>query len=266
MRRSARWRAIVHGADFDELHVAPEAAGLRAHLTRFPLVSANDEETGRQGLVPLRRAYAALKAGRETMRRESWSRQPAVCFGCKRGRRGGPLHQRGPTVLSSPLQGIREAIGASRCLRSTTPRRPRALGWSIGSSPRRGSAGRRVLVGRSGAAVLAHQARARATLPVPAAASVPAHFRLPTARGRGPRRAPASSSSTSRRSPLRRCRVGGATSRHSLEGTDRAGESALRNHDDARRGALRAYGRGQGPRVPRRYQTNQARMPAPTAR
>src|SRR5439155_113065 len=38
------------------------------------------------------------------------------------------------------------------------------------------------------------------------------------------------------------------------EGTDRAGESALRHDDDARRGALRRMGRGQGPRVPRRSQ------------
>src|SRR4051812_9720093 len=36
---------IVHGADFDELHLAPEAAGLRTISSGFPHVAATDEET-----------------------------------------------------------------------------------------------------------------------------------------------------------------------------------------------------------------------------
>src|SRR5713226_1135072 len=35
---------IVHGADFDELHVAPEAAGLRAISRGFPLAAKDDHE------------------------------------------------------------------------------------------------------------------------------------------------------------------------------------------------------------------------------
>ncbi len=52
---------IVHGADFDELHVAPEAAGLRAISRGFPLVSANDEETVAKASFLYDALYAALK-------------------------------------------------------------------------------------------------------------------------------------------------------------------------------------------------------------
>jgi hypothetical protein len=54
---------IVHGADFDELHVAPEAAGLRAISRGFPLVSANDEETVAKASFLYDALYAALKQG-----------------------------------------------------------------------------------------------------------------------------------------------------------------------------------------------------------
>ena len=54
---------IVHGADFDELHVAPEAPGLRAISHGFPLVSANDEETVAKASFPYDALYAALKQG-----------------------------------------------------------------------------------------------------------------------------------------------------------------------------------------------------------
>ena len=54
---------IVHGADFDELHVAPEAAGLRAISRGFPLVSANDEETVAKASFLYDALYAALKHG-----------------------------------------------------------------------------------------------------------------------------------------------------------------------------------------------------------
>ncbi len=52
---------IVRGADFDELHVAPEAAGLRAISRGFPLVSANDEETVAKASFLYDALYAALK-------------------------------------------------------------------------------------------------------------------------------------------------------------------------------------------------------------
>jgi len=52
---------IVHGADFDELDVAPEAAGLRAISRGFPLVSANDEETVAKASFLYDALYAALK-------------------------------------------------------------------------------------------------------------------------------------------------------------------------------------------------------------
>ncbi len=54
---------IVHGADFDELHVAPEAAGLRAISRGFPLVSASDEETVAKASFLYDALYAALKQG-----------------------------------------------------------------------------------------------------------------------------------------------------------------------------------------------------------
>ena len=54
---------IVRGADFDELHVAPEAAGLRAISRGFPLVSANDEETVAKASFLYDALYAALKHG-----------------------------------------------------------------------------------------------------------------------------------------------------------------------------------------------------------
>ena len=54
---------IVHGADFDELHVAPEAAGLRAISRGFPLVSANDDETVAKASFLYDALYAALKQG-----------------------------------------------------------------------------------------------------------------------------------------------------------------------------------------------------------
>ena len=54
---------IVHGADFDELHVAPEAAGLRAISRGFPLASANDEETVAKASFLYDALYAALKQG-----------------------------------------------------------------------------------------------------------------------------------------------------------------------------------------------------------
>ena len=52
---------IVHGADFDELHIAPESAGLRAISRDFPLVSANDEETVAKASFLYDALYAALK-------------------------------------------------------------------------------------------------------------------------------------------------------------------------------------------------------------
>jgi len=54
---------IVHGADFDELHIAPEAAGLRAISRGFPLVSANDEETVAKASFLYDALHAALKQG-----------------------------------------------------------------------------------------------------------------------------------------------------------------------------------------------------------
>jgi hypothetical protein len=54
---------IVHGADFDELHVAPEAAGFRAISHGFPLVSGNDEETVERASFLYDARYAALKQG-----------------------------------------------------------------------------------------------------------------------------------------------------------------------------------------------------------
>jgi len=54
---------IVHGADFDELHIAPESAGLRAISRGFPLVSANDEETVAKASFLYDALYAALKQG-----------------------------------------------------------------------------------------------------------------------------------------------------------------------------------------------------------
>ena len=57
---------IVHGADFDELHIAPESAGLRAISRGFPLVSANDEETVAKASFLYDALYAALKQGGKT--------------------------------------------------------------------------------------------------------------------------------------------------------------------------------------------------------
>jgi len=54
---------IVHGADFDEVHIAPESAGLRAISRGFPLVSANDEETVAKASFLYDALYAALKQG-----------------------------------------------------------------------------------------------------------------------------------------------------------------------------------------------------------
>jgi len=54
---------IVHGADFDELHIARESAGLRAISRGFPLVSANDEETVAKASFLYDALYAALKQG-----------------------------------------------------------------------------------------------------------------------------------------------------------------------------------------------------------
>ena len=54
---------IVHGADFDELHIAPESAGLRAISRDFPLVSANDEETVAKASFLYDALYAALEQG-----------------------------------------------------------------------------------------------------------------------------------------------------------------------------------------------------------
>ena len=54
---------IVHGADFNELHVAPEAAGLRAMSRGFPLVSPVDEETVERASFLYDALYAALKQG-----------------------------------------------------------------------------------------------------------------------------------------------------------------------------------------------------------
>jgi len=54
---------IVHGADFDELHIALESAGLRAISRGFPLVSANDEETVAKASFLYDALYAALKQG-----------------------------------------------------------------------------------------------------------------------------------------------------------------------------------------------------------
>jgi hypothetical protein len=54
---------IVHGADFDELHIVPESAGLRAISRGFPLVSANDEETVAKASFLYDALYAALKQG-----------------------------------------------------------------------------------------------------------------------------------------------------------------------------------------------------------
>lgn len=52
---------IVHAADFDELDIAPEAAGLRALSRGFPLVSANDGETVERASFVYDALYAALK-------------------------------------------------------------------------------------------------------------------------------------------------------------------------------------------------------------
>lgn len=57
---------IVHAADFDELNVAPEAAGLRSISRGFPLVSANDEETVERASFLYDALYAALKKGMKT--------------------------------------------------------------------------------------------------------------------------------------------------------------------------------------------------------
>ena len=54
---------IVHGADFDEVHIAPESAGLRAISRGFPRVSANDEETVAKASFLYDALYAALKQG-----------------------------------------------------------------------------------------------------------------------------------------------------------------------------------------------------------
>jgi len=54
---------IVHGADFDELHVAAESAGLRTISRGFPLVSANDDETVAKASFLYDALYAALEQG-----------------------------------------------------------------------------------------------------------------------------------------------------------------------------------------------------------
>jgi hypothetical protein len=56
---------IVHGADFDELQVAPESAGLRTLSRGFPLISASDEETVERASFVYDALYAALKQGGE---------------------------------------------------------------------------------------------------------------------------------------------------------------------------------------------------------
>jgi hypothetical protein len=54
---------IVHGADFDEMQIAPESAGLRAISRGFPLVSSRDEETVEKASFLYDALYAALKQG-----------------------------------------------------------------------------------------------------------------------------------------------------------------------------------------------------------
>jgi hypothetical protein len=52
---------MVHAADFDELQVAAEGAGLRAISRGFPLVAANDEETVARAAFLYDSLYAALE-------------------------------------------------------------------------------------------------------------------------------------------------------------------------------------------------------------
>jgi hypothetical protein len=54
---------IVHGADFDEMQIAPESAGLPAISRGFPLVSSRDEETVEKASFLYDALYAALKQG-----------------------------------------------------------------------------------------------------------------------------------------------------------------------------------------------------------
>jgi len=54
---------IVHGADFDELHVAHESGGLRTVSRGFPLVSPVDEETVERASFLYDALYAVLKQG-----------------------------------------------------------------------------------------------------------------------------------------------------------------------------------------------------------
>jgi hypothetical protein len=52
---------MVHAADFDELQVAAEGAGLRAISRGFPLVAADDEETVAKAAFLYDSLYAALE-------------------------------------------------------------------------------------------------------------------------------------------------------------------------------------------------------------
>ncbi len=57
---------MVHCADFaDEVGRCPEAAGLRAISSGFPLVAADDDETVRRGSFLYDALYAALSAAPE---------------------------------------------------------------------------------------------------------------------------------------------------------------------------------------------------------
>jgi hypothetical protein len=56
----AELAAIVHGADFDEVSLRPESAGLRAISAGFPLITGSDEQTLERGGFVYDALYASL--------------------------------------------------------------------------------------------------------------------------------------------------------------------------------------------------------------